>query len=59
MKKVRPTVIYDIETQTYHNPTDKQMSLLYKLASDLKRKNLNKQRKKKLDKLNKLNNDGY
>lgn len=53
MKKVRPALIYDIES------TDKQMSLLYKLASDLKRKNLNKQRKKKLDKLNKLNNDGY
>ena len=39
MKKNK--IIYDIETYTYRDSADKQMSLLYKLASDLKRKNLN------------------
>lgn len=57
MKNKKSRVTFDIETNMYYDSTNKQISLLYKLAKDLNRKNLNKQRKKKLDKLNNLNNE--
>jgi hypothetical protein len=57
MKKSKSTIVYDIETYTYRDSYDKQISLLYKLANDLNRKRLNKQRKLKLTKINNLNNE--
>lgn len=57
MKKNKSTILFDIETFTYHDSTDNQISLLYSLAKDLKRKSLNRLRKQKLNNLNNLNNE--